>query len=314
MGFAYILVTPAKNEEDNLPGLIHSVANQDVKPIAWFMVDDGSEDRTSEILNSATSEYSWIHSLKLDARHAYDLGEHYAFVCIKGFDYALDYCKNNNIQFEYIALSDADMIYPEGYFSQLAAFLQRNSEYGIVSGRVLIKDGGGNIYEESKIHPGSDEPLGTGRMWRKEAFEQTKGYVVTKSPDLVSSTRALLKGWKIKLLADVQCYQTREMGGKFNVWQGYFDRGERDYYLNVNPLSILNTIVGLIFISKQKDSVIKSRALFAGYCKSWFRREKRFEDDEVKRYLGSYRRVIRNYWLFLEMSIRKVRDKVDRRQ
>lgn len=298
--FVYILVTPVKNEEDNLPNLIQSIVSQSVQPTAWFMVDDGSEDRSSQIVSQAVSAHPWIHLVRLDTNRVYDIGEHYASVCIVGFGHALTYCEQNNLKFEHIALSDADMIYPEDYFAKCIHFLRDNKQFGIVSGRILIRDKGGHVYEEDRIQLGHGEPCGTGRVWRKETFADTGGYIVAKSPDTVSNVKALLRGWKIKQLANVICYQSRDTGGKTGLWSGYFDRGGRAYYLNMNPLSIFNAIVDMMFISRPKKPIIKSLALLSGYCKSFFRREQRLEDDEVKNYLGSYRRVVKHYWLFLK--------------
>ena len=44
----YILITPVKNEENNLSQTINSLLNQDVKPKLWIIVDDN--DITSKIL------------------------------------------------------------------------------------------------------------------------------------------------------------------------------------------------------------------------------------------------------------------------
>jgi glycosyltransferase involved in cell wall biosynthesis len=298
--FAYILVTPAKNEEASLPGLVQSILKQNLRPIAWFIVDDGSEDGTSRIIDKACSRHSWIHSLKLNRKRTYDIGEHYASVCINGFDYALDYCKRNNLAFGYIALSDADMVYPEDYFARCIDFLHDNKQFGIVSGRVLSKDREGNIRDEKWMQLGDGTPHGTGRVWKREVFVDTGGYMVTKSPDTVSTVKALLKGFKVRQIPDIVCYQTRLTAGKHSLWSGYFNKGERAYYINANPLSIFNAIIGMLFISRQKNRIVKGLALFSGYCKSFIRREPQLEDDEVKRYIGSYKRVVSNYWLFLK--------------
>lgn len=303
---SYILLTPAKNEEVNLPKLMHSIINQNIKPVVWFIVDDSSTDNTSHLLDEATVRYSWIHSLKLDTKGVYDIiGEHYAFCCREGFKYALSYCEKNNIEFEYIALSDADMIYPKGYFSQLIMFLRNNMEYGIVSGEMLIKDDRKGIYKESEVLQGVDYPLGTGRIWRKETFEETEGYVVSKSPDSVSNVMALLKGWKIKQLTNVKYYQTRDTGGKINLWKGYFTRGKRAYYLNANFLSLFNVIVDITLISRQRKSLIKSFAFISGYFQSFIRREDQIENVEIKKYIGSYKRVISSYLVFFKALIAK---------
>lgn len=302
---AYILVTPVKNEEANLPALIQSIVNQVFRPIVWFIADDGSEDKSPQIISQAALEYPWIHLVKLQANVAYDLGKHYASVCIAGFDQTLAYCEQNGVKFEYIALSDADMVYPENYFANCINFLRDNRQFGIVSGRVLVKKKEGNIYEEDRIVLGDGEPFGTGRVWRKETFVDTGGYILAKSPDVVSNAKALLRGWRIKRLPDITCYQTRDTGEKTGLWRGYSAKGERAYYLGVTPLGIFNTIITMMFISRQRNCVIKSLALLAGYCKSLLRREERLEDNKVRRYMGSYKRVLKNYWLFLRRLTKK---------
>lgn len=300
--FAYILVTPAKDEEESLPTLIHSIVNQSIRPVAWFVVDDNSEDRTGKIIDEVISEYPWIHSLKQNVKRRYELGEHYASVCITGFDFAMDYCKKNDIDFVYIALSDADIIYPENYFEQCMNYLHDNRQYGIVSGKVLVKDKEGTIYGDWGLRL-DGIPHGTGRVWRREAFTDTNGYLVAKAPDTVSNIMAELKGWKVKRLTNIECYQTRETKGKHSLWRGYLNRGENAYYVNTNPLSMFNTVVDILFISREKRKLIKSLALFSGYWKSFFLRKQKLDNDEVKRYVGSYRRVIRHYWMFLEKSL-----------
>ena len=174
----YILITPAKDEEDNLPTLIQSIVNQSLQPIAWFIVDDGSEDRTSQIVSQASSEHLWIHSVRLDTKHTYDLGKHYAAVCIIGFNQAISYCEQNDLEFSYIALSDADMVYPINYFEKCIGFLHNNSMYGIVSGNLLNKGEQDESYVRNNIRLGEGKPPGTGRVWRKESFVDTGGYLL----------------------------------------------------------------------------------------------------------------------------------------
>ncbi len=294
----YVLVTPIKNEEANLPGLIDSIENQDLKPILWVIVDDSSDDSSPNILEAASKKNSYIQVVTLTAKSKYDIGEHYAEVCSIGFKYAIDFCKEKFIEFEYIALSDADMIYPKDYFSKLIAFLNDNPEYGIVSGKILIRTEEGNIYEEKVTKVGDSFPWGTGRVWRKKTFEETGGYLITKSPDTVSNILAHHKGWRLGQI-DVIFYQTRPTGAGNNLWEGFFMKGESLYYLGANPLIIFNSVVDLIFISRQKKSVLKSFRLICGYFSSLFLRKPQIEIEEVKDYF-SYKQTFKHYLMFIK--------------
>ncbi len=302
--FAYILVTPAKDEEDNLPALLHSIVNQSIRPVAWFIVDDASKDQTVQIIEEASLKYPWIHCLRLTTKHPYAWGEHMAVIWIQGFDYAMDYCRDNSIDYKYIALSDADIVYPWNYFEECIRFLHENVQYGIVSGRMTVQDSEGNIYEQHKMRFGEGSQC-TGRIWRKEAFDDINGYLVTKAPDTVSSIMAELKGWQQKRITNVVYCQTRETKSKHSIWRGYSNRGENAYYVNANPLSMFNTVVDIIFISREKKKLIKSVALLSGYWKSVFLRKQKLDNDDVKRYVGSYRRVMKNYWVFLKSFVGK---------
>lgn len=303
---AYLLVTPVKNEEDSLPALIQSVVDQSLRPLAWFIVDDASEDASSQIIREGSLRHSWIHPVRLDTQHEYDIGEHYASVCAKGFDCALDYCNRHGLDFGYIALSDADMVYPTDYFKRCAEFLHVNRQFGIVSGAIWIRDDRGNGCEEGAgMKLGNGHPRGSGRVWRREAFEETGGYVVGKAPDTISNIKALSKGWKIRQLANVRCYQTRATLGKTGLRRGYFLKGEAHYYLHGTILGLFNSFVQVTFISRRNRSVMLGLMLLAGYLKSFLAREQKLDDTDVKRFMGSYKRIFANYWLFIKALWRR---------
>jgi glycosyltransferase involved in cell wall biosynthesis len=46
----YVIVTTAKNEERYIEYTLESVCNQILKPEEWIIVDDGSKDKTPEII------------------------------------------------------------------------------------------------------------------------------------------------------------------------------------------------------------------------------------------------------------------------
>jgi len=302
----YILVTPAKDEADNLPALIKSVICQSIVPVVWFIVDDNSVDNTSEIINQSSLKYPWIHIVKLDEKHVYGAGKSYSIAAKAGFDEAIAYCKNNNIIFDFIALADADMIFLNDYFISCINFLNLNQEYGIVSGNLLIKDSKGTFYKEDSFTFGDGVPYGGGRVFRKKAFFDSCGDIVAQAPDSVSNILALDKGWKLKRLIDVLYYQTRDTAGKNSVWKGYIKRGERSYYLHQNPLTIVNNVIIMLFFSQQKSKLIKICGLVVGYNKAIICRDEQLENEAVRKYCSSYKRVFKNYQIFLKEKINHI--------
>ncbi|MGH9678804.1 MAG: glycosyltransferase family 2 protein, partial [Candidatus Acidiferrales bacterium] len=49
-GIRYALVTPVRDEERYIGGMIDSLLKQSVLPKRWIIVDDGSTDKTPEIV------------------------------------------------------------------------------------------------------------------------------------------------------------------------------------------------------------------------------------------------------------------------
>jgi glycosyltransferase involved in cell wall biosynthesis len=56
----YILITPAHNEAVFIEKTLESMVAQTLLPERWVIVDDGSTDRTAEIVEGHASRYPWI--------------------------------------------------------------------------------------------------------------------------------------------------------------------------------------------------------------------------------------------------------------
>src|SRR5271165_4243364 len=64
----YVIISPARDEEVFLENTVASVTSQSVLPLRWIIVDDGSKDRTPEILKSYSEKYDWIRVVTLPRR------------------------------------------------------------------------------------------------------------------------------------------------------------------------------------------------------------------------------------------------------
>src|SRR5260370_17871674 len=64
----YVLITSARNEAKFIEGTIQSVICQTLLPERWVIVDDGSTDRTGEIVESHLERYPWIELVRRENR------------------------------------------------------------------------------------------------------------------------------------------------------------------------------------------------------------------------------------------------------
>ena len=56
----YVIVTPVRNEEPHIQKTLDAVIGQNVRPRRWVIVNDGSTDKTPELIDAAAREHDWI--------------------------------------------------------------------------------------------------------------------------------------------------------------------------------------------------------------------------------------------------------------
>jgi biofilm PGA synthesis N-glycosyltransferase PgaC len=99
---AYVLVTPARNEEATIATTIQSVLSQTLLPRKWVIVSDRSTDRTDQIAAEYVSKNDFIRLAHIEGRGAHSFAS-----VVRAFERGIaalpcvDYC--------YLGLLDADV-------------------------------------------------------------------------------------------------------------------------------------------------------------------------------------------------------------
>ena len=311
----YTVVTPCRNEEKNLPNLIQSMIAQTMRPVLWVIVDDCSTDKTSEIISVAKKKYGWIKGIHLSEHKEY-MGTHFAHVCNKGFEFANEYCNEHGISYKYLASVDADNILEKGYFEKLIEKFKKDEKLGISSGSSIFADIEKILDELKSKDPNvtvmddifwqsedcnptqipkirEDLPMGSARMWRKECFEETRGFLPVPMPDSVSNAMAKSKNWKTRRFVDIRVIE-RPVMGKIGSWKGYKENGGSYFFLG-QPLYIA-ILKSLKYAFKRPHHI--GMAYLYGYLTSFVRGQERVEDYEVRHYYKhAHPRELLNYYI-----------------
>ena len=286
----FLLVTPAKDEEAFLPLVIESLLKTDELPVLWLIVDDGSTDDTINIIIKASKVHSFIKYISLRKAGERDLAYRYSRVCRLGFKYIINLAERCELDWDYIALLDADIILSRKYFRTLIADMERDSNLGIESGDIF------SYVNESvkRVNVFPETPRGGARIWNKACFTSTDGYIISQSPDSVATAKANILGWKTKTNHEVVAYELRQTSSADGIWKGYINVGKSYYFLDYNPvLVLLNTLA----ISVRGNPLLIVPYM-SGYLTSLFQQYPKIKDESVRRYFWYTRLVHRMKNLF----------------
>src|SRR5712691_10781734 len=105
----YVLITPARNEDSLIEGTIKSVICQTVLPQRWIIVDDGSRDRTKEIVLKYSRQWPWIELLEMPPHDDHDYSAK-----ARCFNAAFERVRETD--FDIVANIDADISFDSDLF------------------------------------------------------------------------------------------------------------------------------------------------------------------------------------------------------
>jgi len=267
----YVLVTPARNEERFIVKTLESMVAQTMPPERWVIVDDGSTDKTSEIVERYAGAYLWIQLVRLPQHTDRSFaGKVYAF------NAGLERIKT--FEFDIIGNLDADLSFDPDYLEFLMGKFSENPRLG-VAGTPFIEDG----YDSAKdSFEGENHVAGGCQLFRRQCFEEIGGYVANPAGgiDWIAVTTARMKGWKTCSFLEKRFHHYRSLGtAERGIFASLFSYGEKDYYLGGSPVWQLFRVC-----YRGAKHPVGGFVLLAGYCWAALRRTKRPVSRELMRF------------------------------
>lgn len=221
------LVTPLRDEEGFIEDMIESIAAQDIRPAKWIIVDDGSTDRTPDIVREQSRNLGFIELLQLPPRSERRPGGEGAIAAaLQALDLG---------QFDYLARFDADLLFESDYLSLMLAEFTKDSRLGIAGGGLYIHRKGTLVPERAPEY----HVRGALKMYRRECFEQIGGLGTEIGWDTIDEVCAWSKGWRTRSFADVRVIHRRPTGGGMLAAKIYRERGRAEYLTWSHPVFVL---------------------------------------------------------------------------
>jgi biofilm PGA synthesis N-glycosyltransferase PgaC len=224
----YVVITPARNEDQFIELTITSVVSQTHKPVKWVVVSDGSTDKTDEIVKRYATAYPWIELLRMPERRGRDFaGKVHAFNA--------GYAAVQGTSYDVIASLDADISFDEDYFAFLLQKLVEDARLGLMG--TPFREGANLTYDYRFVN--IEHVSGACQVFRRECFEAIGGYTPVKGGciDHIAVLTARMKGWKTRTFLEKVCQHHRDMGtAQQGIIKARFLNGNKDYVIGNHPL------------------------------------------------------------------------------
>ena len=268
----YIIVSTARDEEKFIQFTLDAVIAQSIKPAEYVIVNDGSKDKTGEIIRQYSKLYPWIHTVDLEDRGYYQYGTG----IIQAFYAGLEKIRSKN--YEVVVKLDCDLSFDKFYFENLLRELTDNPELGIVSGQTYCKGKNNKlIWEDAPI----DHTVGPSKIYRRECFEEINGLIAVLGWDHIDEVAARMKGWRTKSYPAFKLLHHRTMGSRLGKLRGHMRHGRADYITGYHPAYFFAKTVYRLF---SRPFVIGSVASLWGFAVPYMLKEKRIVDRSFIKY------------------------------
>lgn len=295
----YVLITPCRDEEAFAQFCIDSVLNQTVLPSLWILVNDGSSDGTSVILDELALKYSWVAVVHRADRGNRAVGPG----VIDAFYAGLETITIED--FDYLCKFDLDIIIPTPYFEILIGRMAHNPRLGTCSGKAYFVK-----YDPPRLvgeNCGDEMSVGMTKFYRVTCFQEIGGFVREVMWDGIDCHRCRMLGWIAKSWdePDIQFIHLRPMGSSHTgLITGRKRHGSGQYFMGT---SLLYITVSAFFRLFHSPYISGSLAILGGFLESFLKRKIRYKDLEFRRFLRCYQ------WNCLFYGKRNTTAKLDRR-
>lgn len=267
-----VIISPCRDEEQFVQVTLDSVIKQTYRPDLWIIVDDGSRDRTAEIVASYAVKHPWI---KLVRRHRSG-GRQLGPGVVSAFNAGLAALGDD--PFDVIGKLDSDTEFGAGTLAAIMTHFD-DPKVGMASGNTYLLRGNKLVFE---LYTSYHVP-GNAKFYRRECFRDIGGLQPVYGWDVIDETDARRHGWITLSDPKVVFIHHRMQGSSFGALQGRVIWGRCAYAIGSHPLF---AIARGIYRMTQQPKVIGGLAFIWGFLTGYVNRDiRRITDPDLIHYL-----------------------------
>jgi glycosyltransferase involved in cell wall biosynthesis len=274
---SYVVVTPVRDEARFIADTLVSMLAQTHRPLRWIIVDDGSTDRTPDILRELTHGVSWVTVVSTGSRER-KLGSAEVLAFQRGLAELPP-----DVHGDFIVKLDGDVRLPADYFERLLDRMSSDTRWGIASG-VYCEQATG-AHADAGWHPirmPAYHAAGASKVVRRQCFEQIGGFVARKGWDTVDEIRAGLHGWRTGHFDDILFQHLKPEGMAMGTLSTHRFHGDIYYQTGGGFLFLLAKAAHRMVAAR--PPVLGGMAMLWGYLAPLLSRRPRLVNAEEARF------------------------------
>ena len=287
----YTIVTPARDEADNLPRLASCLLDQTVKPHAWHIVDNGSTDATLELARQLAAEHDWIRVLSIPGASAANRGAPVVRALKAGIAAVSEAP-------EVLINVDADISVDPDYFERLLAEFDADDDLGIASGGLFELERGA----WRQRHLTGSTVVGASRAYRWACLQQLLPLEERVAWDGLDEFKANALGWRTVTFDTLAIRHHRREGARDGTtWRARLNQGHAAHYVGYRPWYL---VLRALWNARRDPAAV---GMICGYVVAALKREPRNPDRGGREYLRRQQSIWRLRQRALEASGRRDR-------
>ena len=199
----YVTITPAHNEEKFIEKTILSMINQKFRPLKWVIVNDGSTDRTREVIEKYLYQNKFIELLNVERDKERSFGKQPGRLTWRTVFERVDY--------EFIGNLDADIFLEPDYYANILQLFAKDPKLGVCGGIIYTTVGSTFVTSDQTL----DSVAGAVQLFRRECFMDIGGGYMPLpygGIDAAAEIIAKMKSWSVQKSPKNKAYEQRQTG------------------------------------------------------------------------------------------------------
>jgi biofilm PGA synthesis N-glycosyltransferase PgaC len=268
----YVVITPVRDEEKHVEATVRSVASQTILPAEWIIVDDGSSDRTGDILEQCATQFPWIRVIHRLNRGFRKSGGGVIEAFYDGYN------SLRHDDWEFVVKLDGDLTLPPDYFEKCFEHFKDQPKLGVGGGTICHEaDGELKVEANPKFHV-----RGATKIYRRACWEAIGGLWSAPGWDTIDEAKANMLGWKSDTFGELRLLHHRPTGLADGLLRDRIKHGLACYICGYHPLFLA---VSCLYRIVQKPYIVGSIAICYGFAKGYVNHVPRVDDARLIGYL-----------------------------